>query len=120
MRFIFIFLILCSCYRTKKPIDIQPSDTSLKSSLSDTEKKLLLDEDRENKKWSRVYLNEIDIAMQNEDYSAIIFYIEEYENIPKNIVPLWLRNSPGYTPEITQLEEYFRINNIFLYFLPAE
>jgi hypothetical protein len=75
----------------------------------------LISRDAENKRWARLMLQEIDVAIQNDDYQSYVFFVREYENIPKEIVPEHLRNEPGYEQPITELEHYFRIE----VFLPA-
>lgn len=54
-------------------------------------------------------LIELNNAILNDDYDAFVFYLEEYEKIPKEIVPHDFRNEPGYVQPISSLEEYFRV-----------
>jgi hypothetical protein len=112
MYILFIALLFTSCVSNK----LIPTDTQLVSSMSDIEKDELITRDSENKRWARIYLSEIDSAINNDDINAITFYAREYIEIPKNIVPLWLRNHENYQPEISKLEQYFRIEH----FLPAK
>ena len=66
-------------------------------------------QDTENKRWARLMLLEIDNAIMNDDYQAYIFFLHEYEIIPKEIVPEEFRTEPGYTTPVSQLEEFFRL-----------
>ena len=105
-------LILTGCTITK----LSPEQTKLSRTVQyEQEIQELIARDAENKRWARLMLQEIDVAIQNDDYAAYIFFLNEYENIPKEIVPEHLRSEPGYAQPITQLEHYFRV----VIFLPA-
>ena len=71
----------------------------------------LLAIDRENKRWARVYLQEMDHAFLNQDIVSYVFFLEEFYAVPLNIVPGYLRCSPNYEPEISLLEVYFRLSH---------
>lgn len=113
MRLLLLLLVV-SCSTT--PAGLMPTDTSVSCSLSEHEIVELLRTDSENKRWKRVYLNEINVAVINEDWTSVGFFVNEFMSIPHDIVPLWLRYHPNYTTPISRLEQYFRIN----IFLPAD
>ena len=69
----------------------------------------LLARDAENKRWARIYLQEIDAAMANDDIPAYVFFVGEYERTPLEIVPEWLRDEPGYVQPPSDLELFFRL-----------
>lgn len=69
----------------------------------------LIARDAENKRWARVYLREIDAAIMNDDIPAYVFFVGQYEQLPKEIVPEHLRNEPGYVAAPSDLELYFRL-----------
>lgn len=100
-----LFLVSCNAST------LTPAQTSLaRTPEYDREIKQLIVKDADNKKWSRLILQEIDIAIKNDDYDAYIFFIDEYMKIPKEIVPPGLRDEPGYVEPISDLESKFRIN----------
>ena len=61
----------------------------------------LLAADAENKKWERIYINEIRAAQKNDDLGAYQFFLAEYIKIPRYILPAWMHKEPGYVPGIT-------------------
>ena len=69
----------------------------------------LIQTDTENKRWARLYLQEIDAAMMNDDIPAYVFYVGEFEKIPLEIVPPHLRSEPGYVKGPSSLELFFRL-----------
>lgn len=69
----------------------------------------LIARDAENKRWARIYLYEIDQAMRNDDVAAYVFFVAQYERVPKEIVPEHLRNEPGYVEPPSDLELHFRL-----------
>lgn len=69
----------------------------------------LIATDARNKKWARIYLNEIDVAIVNDDLSAYVFFMREFEKIPLEIVPEHLRSEPGYTQPLNDLELSLRL-----------
>lgn len=113
MRLLLLLLVV-SC-STSQP-GLMPIDTNVSCSLSEHEIVELLRTDSENKRWKRVYMNEINIATNNEDWTSVGFFVNEYVDIPHDIVPLWLRYRDEYTAPVSRLEQYFRID----IFLPAE
>lgn len=100
-------LLLVSCQSTKT---LQPVDTTIARTV-DYQQQIdqLITKDAENKKWARVYLREIDMAMINDDMSAYVFFVGEYEKIPREMVPEWLRSEPGYVKPPSDLELFFRL-----------
>lgn len=102
-----IFLLLCSCQSMKQPV---PDDTEIKRTDEyQREIETLLAVDAENKRWARTYLHEIDTAIMNEDMHAYVFYVGEFEKIPLDIVPPYLRDEPGYVGGLSPLELHFRL-----------
>jgi len=65
--------------------------------------------DAENKKWARLYLKEIDMAMSNDDIPAYVFFVGEFEKIPLEIVPEHFHDHPEYADPISDLELFFRL-----------
>ena len=109
---VIVGLVLTSCNSTK----LTPDQTSLKRTPEfQAEIDQVIKQDANNKHWARLMLQEIDVAIQNDDYQSYVFFLREYENIPKETVPEYLRNEPGYAQPITDLEHYFRVE----IFLPA-
>ena len=99
-------LVLTGCNSTK----LTPEQTGLKRTPEfQAEIDQVIKQDAENKQWARLMLLEMDSAIMNDDYQAYIFYLHEYEIIPKEIVPVEYRSEPGYAPPVSQLEEYFRL-----------
>lgn len=82
-----------------------PEQTRLsRSSEYQQEIDRLIVEDTQNKQWARVYLQEIDTAIANDDVPAYVFFMREFEAIPLSIVPRHLRSEPGYAPDISSVE----------------
>jgi hypothetical protein len=99
-------LVLTGCNSTK----LTPDQTSLKRTPEfQAEIDQVIKQDADNKHWARMMLSEIDSAIMNDDYQAYVFYLHEYEIIPKEIVPEQYRNEPGYARPVSELEEYFRL-----------
>ena len=97
---------ITSCFivelSTKPPL---PEDTKLiRSPEYQKEIDELLAVDAENKKWERIYLSEIATAQENNDNDAYKFFIVEYINIRRLILPRWLKDEPGYVSQISAEE----------------
>ena len=60
--------------------------------------------DAENKRWERIFIKEIKAARRHEDLGAYHFFLQEFINLKRLIIPEWMKKEPGYIPEIT-LEE---------------
>lgn len=104
MRWIFL-LLLTSCHPKLKP-----TDTSITRTVQyDQEIKQVIASDAENKRWARIYLQEIDAAMANDDIPAYVFFVGEFEKIPLEIVPKEFRGEPGYVKGPSELELFFRL-----------
>ena len=52
--------------------------------------------DAENKKWEKIYLEEISIAEENQDVDAYRFFLSEYIRIPRLKIPEWMKKEKGY------------------------
>ena len=104
MRWI-ILLLLTSCHPKLKPADTTISRTA----EYDQQIKQVIAEDAENKRWARIYLQEIDAAMANDDIPAYVFFVGEFEKIPLETVPEELRDEPGYVKGPSDLELFFRL-----------
>lgn len=103
---VILLLLLTSC----STILLEPQQTSVIRTVEfQQEIDELIARDAENKRWARVYLYEIDAAIANDDMPAYVFFVGEYEQIPKEIVPEHLRNEPGYVEPPTDLELFFRL-----------
>jgi len=90
--------------------DLTPTDTKLtRTAQYQHQISVTIARDSDNKKWSRLMLQELDSAIVNDDYDAYLFYLDEYEKIPREIVPPEFRNEPGYINPVSELEEHFRL-----------
>ena len=102
----FVLLLLCSC----QSIILTPEQTTItRTAEYQLEIDQLLAKDADNKKWARIYLHEIDLAMLNDDMQAYVFFVGEFEKIPLEIVPAHLRTEPGYIEPLSSLELFFRL-----------
>jgi len=103
-------LILCvlliglvSCQSTP-PCPV-PSDTKfVRSPEYQKEIDTLLALDADNKKWERIYLQEIARAQDNADTDAYEFFLIEFIKIPRLVLPEWIKKEPGYVPKLTDAE----------------
>ena len=102
-----ILLVVTGCNITKIPAPSVTDTTVSRSEAYDLEIRKLLKIDADNKKWERIYLQEIRIAQKNDDHDAYKFFIKEYISIPRLILPEWVKQEPGYVPGVT-IEEIKR------------
>ena len=100
-----IVMICHGCQSGLKPSDTTTTRTTEYQQQIDD----LLARDAENKRWARIYLQEIDAAIANDDMLAYVFFVNSYEQTPLEIVPQWLRHEPGYVHPPGDLELYFRL-----------
>lgn len=102
-----ILLVVTGCNITKIPTPSITNTTVSRSEAYDLEIRELLKIDADNKKWERIYLQEIRIAQKNDDHDAYKFFIKEYISIPRLILPKWMHSEPGYVPGVTieEIEE---------------
>ena len=102
-----ILLLLTSCNSIKT---LEPRDTHVKRTVAhQREIDQLISKDAENKRWARLYLQEIDAAMANDDMPAYVFFVGEFEKIPLEIVPAEHHDEPGYVKGPSALELFFRL-----------
>lgn len=102
----FALVLLCSC----KPVILTPDQTTInRTTKYQQEIDKLLAKDADNKKWARIYLYEIDQAMLNDDMQSYVFFVGEFEQIPLEIIPAYLRTEPGYIEPPSSLELFFRL-----------
>jgi hypothetical protein len=100
-----LLITLTSCIIHQKDASPTREDTLPARSIEfQKEIDRILAVDAENKKWERVYLSEIAIAQENDDQDAYKFFIVEYINIPRLILPGWLKNEPGYVKQVSAEE----------------
>ena len=64
----------------------------------------ILAEDTENKRWERIYLNEILVARDNDDNAAYKFFVLEFVKLPRLRLPEWMKDEPNYTPGLNSQE----------------
>lgn len=103
---VILLLLLVSCSHTA----MTPANTSFSRSPQYQQQiTQLIQTDAENKKWARVYLQEIDAAMANDDMTAYVFFVGEFERIPLETVPEEFRGEPGYVKGPSALELFFRL-----------
>ena len=103
----FLCLLVLSCNSKNQPT---PQHTTITRTVEyQQEIDELIQLDAENKKWARVYLHEIDVAIMNDDMHAYVFFVNEFEKIPLEIVPEHLRSEPGYVSTPSALELHFRL-----------
>ena len=106
MRWLLI-LLLTSCNSIKT---LEPRDTHVRRTVTHQQEiNLLIAKDADNKRWARIYLQEIDAAMANDDMPAYVFFVGEFEKIPLEIVPEEHRDEPGYVEGPSDLELFFRL-----------
>lgn len=102
----FLLLLLTSCQSNV----LTPEDTCFNRTAEfQQEIHELIQQDTINKRWARVYLYEIDQAMLHDDMVSYVFFVGEFEKIPLEIVPEFLRGEPGYTKGPSALELHFRL-----------
>lgn len=101
-----LLLLLSSCQTTK----LTPDQTTVNRTVEfQQEIDELIARDADNKYLARVYLYEIDQAMLNDDMTAYVFFVGEFEKIPLEIVPEVHRDEPGYVAGPSMLELHFRL-----------
>lgn len=97
----FVILVFTSCTSVK----IFPQDTSIKrSDAYQLEIDSLLEQDKINKHWQRVYLAEIKAAEFHMDRPSYKFFVIEFLKVPIIPVPEWMENEPNYTIGLTDQE----------------
>ena len=102
-----LLLLLTSCNSIKT---LEPEDTCVRRTVEHQQEiDQLIAKDADNKKWARIYLQEIDAAMANDDMPAYVFFVGEFEKIPLEIVPVEHRDEPGYVKGPSALELFFRL-----------
>lgn len=92
-----ISLMITGCIQSTKVAskkDTQVTRTSEYQQEIDS----LLREDKQNKKWEEIYLQEIATAQENDDRDAYKFFIVEYIKLPRIPIPEWMKQEPGYYP----------------------
>lgn len=94
---------ITSCFIiTKSTSEPTIQDTKLiRTAEYQSEIDALLAADADNKKWERIYIQEIRAAQKNDDIGAYKFFLTEYINIPRYILPNWMKEEPGYAPGVT-------------------
>jgi len=103
----FLILLLTSC---QSRVELSPDDTQVRRTyINQQEIEQLIETDADNKRWARLYLKEIDSAIMNDDIPAYVFYVGEFEKIPLETVPSYLRDEPGYIKGPSDLELFFRL-----------
>lgn len=91
-------LLLPGCMIHNKP-GLIPSVTKLeRTEQYQHEIDKVLAEDAECKKWELIYLKEIKAAQKNDDIDAYMFFLKEYIELPRYILPEWMKTEPGYVP----------------------
>ena len=100
-----LLITLTSCIVHQKDTSPTKQDT-LPTRSVEFQKEIdrILAVDAENKEWERIYLSEIAIAQENDDQDAYKFFIVEYINIPRLILPRWLKEQPGYVKQVSAEE----------------
>ena len=104
-----VMLLLMMFISSCNPVDTTHVTRVSRTAQFQHEIDCLVIRDAENKRWARLYLHEIDQAMLNNDIPAYVFFVREFEKIPLEIVPVHLRDEPGYVPGPSDLELYFRL-----------
>ena len=56
----------------------------------------LLKEDRENKELELIFLEEIRVAQENDDWDAYEYFFDEYMKVPRLDIPDHLKQHPDY------------------------
>ena len=86
IKFFIFILFLSSCVSQKDEF----------KSWQDKEIAELLAEDRKNKELELVYLKEIEVAQENDDWDAYEYFFDEYMNVPRLDIPEHLKQHPDY------------------------
>ena len=106
MKFLLSLMLLClagcksitSCFLIEFEA-LTKEDTKLfRSTEYQKEIDALLAVDAENKKWEKIFIKELIAAQKNDDYGAYQFFLEEYINTPRLILPEWMKKEPGWVP----------------------
>ena len=104
MLIILILITLTSCIVQQTSILTKEDTLPTRSIAFQKEIDRILSVDADNKQWERIYLTEIAIAQENDDQDAYKFFIVEYINIPRLILPRWLKGEPGYVSQVSAEE----------------
>ena len=105
MRYLAIMcmLIICGCIHNSK--DLNTKDTKLARSPEFQQQiDEILAEDAENKRWERIYLQELTIAQENDDPETFKFYVIEYIKLPRLVLPEWMTKEPNYIQPVSETE----------------
>lgn len=98
-----MLLMMTSCMNITNTVNV--NDTTLtRSSEYQLEIDTILAIDTENKRWERVYLDEILAATRNNDQPAYKFFVMEFIKLPRLKLVDWMRDEPNYTPELSSQE----------------
>ncbi len=94
-------LLLTGCIAHNKLV-LTPSNTKLeRTEQYQREIDKVLAEDDDSKKWELIYLKEIKAAQENDDMDTYRFFLKEYIEIPRYILPEWMKQEPGYVPRVS-------------------
>lgn len=100
--------LFASCSSLPQP---NPSDTSLyRSAEYQAEIDALLKLDRENKEYEKQVLHEINVAFKYKDPEAYRFFLQEYINIPRLVLPNWLQQEDNYYPGLSPSEKKIHLH----------
>ena len=98
-----MLMMVTSCMNHTSTVNV--GDTSLtRSAEYQLEIDTILAIDSENKRWERVYLDEILAASRNNDQAAYKFYVIEFIKLPRMQLADWVKGEPNYTPELSSQE----------------
>ena len=110
--FCVVLMLLTGCMHKT----ITPTDTGVRNSLSPAQIDELFRLDTDNKRWAQVYIDEMDAAIEHDDSVSFIFFMNEFNKIDQQIVPLYLRGDVRYTQPVYRLMHHVTIR----LFLPAD
>ena len=104
------FTLFASCSVPKHP---DPSDTAVHRSIEyQAEIDALLLLDRANKEYEEQVLHEINVAIEHQDPEAYRFFLQEYINIPRLIIPEWLQHEDNFYPGLSPSQKKLRLHII--------
>ena len=102
MKLLTIILSVCSLLSSCQTAFKETKTSLRRSAAYQAEIDAILAEDRSNKEYEEQVLHEINIAIEYGDTDAYRFFLQEYINIPRMVLPYWMTLEPGYKAPVQQ------------------